>query len=447
MNNVKPCDVLIIGGGAAGLAAALTAARRGLKVCLLEKNDRCGKKLSQTGNGRCNYTNKAIAPSAYNSDSMETVETVLSAFGWQQTVAFFEGIGIVPSFREGYCYPASGEARSFSDMLTAAVSDAGAEIIASCTMTGIEETGGGFLVSAERTIESNGKKGPSGKKAASKVSEAAEKAKNLVSEKGMTYCTKSLVLASGGAAAPKTGSAGEGYRFLEGLGLPLVKPLPALTSLHLGKPYDPALFGIRAQGSVLVRSEGKVLSEDRGEIQFAKEGLSGIPVMNVSGRAVRALDAGKPVELILNMFPEGMSAEILFSIVKKSGRERTVSLALTGLLSYKSVPFFLAQAGLKRDMTVGAFQMQDAEKLCKVLTGLTFPVTGFADFNRAQVTSGGLLLASISPTTMEVKGHPGLYVIGEMLNCDGSCGGYNLQWAFATGYLSGQAVCGKGKLC
>ena len=158
------------------MAAALTAARRGLKVCLLEKNDRCGKKLSQTGNGRCNYTNKAIAPSAYNSDSMETVETVLSAFGWQQTVAFFEGIGIVPSFREGYCYPASGEARSFSDMLTAAVSDAGAEIIASCTMTGIEETGGGFLVSAERTIESNGKKGPSGKKAASKVSEAAEKA-------------------------------------------------------------------------------------------------------------------------------------------------------------------------------------------------------------------------------------------------------------------------------
>lgn len=445
MTNIKPYDVLIIGGGAAGLVSALTAARRGLSVCLIEKNERCGKKLSQTGNGRCNYTNSAINVSGYNSDSPEMVAEVLSAFGWQDTVSFFKGLGIVPFFRDGYCYPSSGEARSFSDLIAAAVSDAGVKIFTSCTVTAIKGNPTGFFVFAERTAaKSDGKKGPSGKKAASKTSEKNRKG---VPTESLTFQCQNLILSTGGTAAPKTGSTGEGYLLLETLGLPIEKPLPALTSLHLGKPYDPVLFGIRAQGSVKALAGGKILAEDKGEIQFSKEGLSGIPVMNVSSRAVRAFDSGKAVELVLNLFPEGLSGDTLFSIAKKSAPERPVSLALTGLLSYKSVPFFLAQAGLKKDMSVGVFEKPEAEKLCRVLTYLSFPVTGYADFDRAQVTSGGLPLSCISPSTMEVKGHQGLFCIGELLNCDGRCGGYNLQWAFATGVLAGQAVSGKGKLC
>lgn len=446
MTNVKPCDILVFGGGAAGLAAALTVAREGLSVCLIEKNDRCGKKLSQTGNGRCNYTNRTIDVSGYNSDSPETVEAVLSSFGWQDTVSFFEDLGIVPSFREEYCYPASGEARSFADLLVAAAADAGAEIFTSRTLTEIRESPDGFLVCTEASKEqSDGKKGPSGKKAASKVS--GKTSGQSLSSDSMKFSCRNLILAAGGAAAPKTGSVGDGYGWLEEYKLPVIPPLPALTSLQLGKPYDSSLFGIRTHGKVSARAEGKILSEDTGEVQFTKEGLSGIPVMNVSSRAVRALDSGKRVEIVLNLFPEGMSADTLFSIVKKSSPERAASMALTGLLSYKSVPFFLGRAGLKKDLRVGDFKEKDAEKLLTALTELTFPVTGYAGFDRAQITSGGLSLKSVSADTMEVKGHPGLYVIGELLNCDGRCGGYNLQWAFATGVIAGRAAASKGKLC
>lgn len=442
------------------MVCALTAARRGLAVCVLEKNDRCGKKLSQTGNGRCNYTNTAVSPKAYNSDSPETVSQVLDRFGWQDTVEFFEGIGIVPAFRDGYCYPGSGEARSFSDLLCAATEDAGAEVHTGCTVTGILKTEKGYSVSFERTTEDSGKKkGPSGKKAAAKaacengasgkkqVSKAADGRTVLPPKREtafsgteqMIFC-RNLVLAAGGAAAPKTGSTGDCDRFLKDLGLPVEKPLPALVPLHLGAPYEAELFGIRAQGKVSAFCGNGLLSEDTGEVQFTKEGLSGIPVMNVSSRTVRAFDAGKSVTLCLNLFPEGLPAETLFSIVKRSGGERPVSMALTGLLSYKSVPFFLRQAGLKKDLTVRAFQRSDAEKLCKALTDLRFPVTGYADFDRAQVTSGGLFLSSVSADTCEVKNHPGLYCLGEALNCDGRCGGFNLQWAFATGALAGKAI-------
>lgn len=442
---MRTYDAIIIGGGAAGLVCALTAARGGGRVLVLEKNDRCGKKLSQTGNGRCNYTNSALGPDAYESDSPESVAAVLKAFGWQDTVSFFEGIGIVPSFREGYCYPASGEARSFSDLLTAAAEDAGAEIRTSCTVTGLLKADGGYRVSAEATKELREKKGPSGKKK-SAVEKKTSSAGTGEGEKGReSFFCRSLVLAAGGAAAPKTGSSGDSFSFLKSLGLSIEEPLPALVPLHLGSPYTEDLFGIRTGGRVSVFSEGRRLAEDTGEIQFTKEGLSGIPVMNISSPAVRALSAGKKTELSLNLFPGGLTAETLYSIAKKSGGDRPVSLALTGLLPYKALPFFLAQAGCRRNIPVSAFGKADAERLCAKLTDLRFPVTGYADFDRAQVTSGGLPLSCISAGTCEVKDHPDLYIIGEALNCDGRCGGYNLQWAFATGFLAGEAL--KGKAC
>lgn len=446
---MKTVDAIIIGGGAAGLFCALTAARRGAKILLLEKNDHCGKKLSQTGNGRCNYTNSAMSPDAYESDSPDTVAAVLEAFGWQDTVSAFENIGIVPFFREGYCYPASGEARSFADLLAAAAEDAGAEILTSRTVTGIEKTGSGFRVSTIETKEVKRKKGPSGRKksAAEKKAEAAKtpSAGTREEDRRKSFFCRQLVLAAGGAAAPKTGSSGDSFSFLKSLGLPLEDPLPALVPLHLGSPYREDLFGIRARGKAAVFLGEDLLAEDSGEIQFTKEGLSGIPAMNISSRAVRALAAGKKAELSLNLFPEGLTAETVFSIVKRSGAERPLSFALTGLLPYRAVPFFLDRAGCRREDAVSVFQKADAERLCRVLTGLSFPVTGYADFDRAQVTSGGLPLYCISAGTCEVKGQPGLYTIGEALNCSGRCGGYNLQWAFATGFLAGEAL--KGTAC
>ena len=442
---MKVFDTIIIGGGAAGLVCALTAARRGLSVCVLEKNDRCGKKLSQTGNGRCNFTNSAMAYEYYHSDSPEAVKEVLDRFGWQDTVSFFEGIGIVPVFREGYCYPASGEARSFADLLTAAVIDAGAQLHMSCTVTGIETRGDAYFLTSQQTpVEPAKKKGPSGKKAAAKAARERETVDGETAAEEMFSC-RNLVLAAGGAAAPKTGSAGESFLFLEKLGLPVEKPLPALVSLHLGKPYDPELFGLRLPAKTAVFADSVLLSEDTGEIQFTKEGLSGIPVMNVSSPAVRCLAAGKEVELSINLFPEGLTGDSVYSIVKKSGAGRPVSQALTGLLPYKAAPFFLEQAGLKKSISVGGFHLSDAEEIAKTLTGLHFPVTGYADFDRAQVTSGGLLLSAIHPESCETVNHPGLFVIGEDLNCDGRCGGYNLQWAFATGHLAGSAL--KGTIC
>lgn len=417
-------DIIVLGGGAAGLMATFTAANAGAKVVLLEKNPSCGKKLSHTGNGRCNYTNSDMRAACFSSDDPAFVEEVLKVFGWRDTISFFNRLGIFPVSRNGYFYPACGEAKGFARTFERAVKAAGAAIRTETEVHSVSLKKGLFQVLAGQEI----------------------------------FSAEKVILATGGKADPGTGSDGFGYRLLSDLGITYAAPLPALCPLHLSAPYDPALAGLRMQGRIEVACRGKVLAGDTGEIQFTKEGISGIPVMNVSGIAARTLSEKQPVTAKVNLLPGGIyglsglseltdrkDADVLKRLFSAQAEERAMDV-LGGLLPHKALPVFFKAAKIRPDLPARDMNEGRIESLLRALTNATYPVTGTAGFDRAQVTKGGVFLSDIDPATMESRQVRNLYFAGEIMNADGRCGGYNLQWAFASGHIAGLAAAeGKGR--
>ena len=262
-------QILIIGGGASGLTAAVSAARAGAKVTVLEQNKQAGKKLLVTGNGRCNLTNRNQELSHYRGSSPEFIETALNAFGLTETLDFFRSLGIVTRDREDYLYPYSDQASSVADALRIEAEHLRVKLA--------------LNTRAKRICRENGR--------------------FLVETPGWTYEGDALILAAGSCAAPETGSDGSGYSFAKAMGHRVIEPLPALVQLRSKEPEFPKLKGLRMEAGVSLFSGEVLLAEDRGEVQFTEYGLSGIPVFQVSRYGAAALRQGKKVRAVLNLLP------------------------------------------------------------------------------------------------------------------------------------------------
>lgn len=395
-------QVIIVGAGASGLAGAIAAARQGASVTILEHRERPGKKLLSTGNGKCNLTNLITPDGAYRGGQPEFIKKVLSHVTAEQTMEFFRDLGLLLKDRNGYVYPNTGQAASVLAALLFELDQLGVSIVAGCK---VEE-----IKSDMSLITSKGKKR-----------------------------ADAVILAAGSMAAPKTGSDGSGYGLAEILGHRIIKPLPALVQLRCREKWYKQAAGVRTEAAVTLKSDGKTVAADCGELQFTDYGISGIPVFQVSRYAARELEAGRKVTAELDLLPSMDFSSTLCLLSERVRRFgcRPLEEFLNGVLNQKLCKILLREANISNEGIVKDITAAQIKKLVSSLKGLKTEIIAVNSFEQAQVCSGGIDTREVDPNTMESKLMNGLYLAGEILDVDGICGGYNLQWAWSSGILAG----------
>ncbi len=415
---MKNVQVLIIGAGASGMAAAIAARRCGADVLVLEKNSYPGKKLLATGNGKCNFTNRMQKKECYRSSQPDYPWQVIQKYGYQESIGWFGEMGILAKEKEGYVYPASGQASSVRNVLAREMERLGAQL---------------HTEEAAEGVQLSGQKGRAG---------------FLVVTGKAKYLAKKVILSTGGMASPAHGSTGDGYAFARGLGHHIVQPVPALTSLVLEGNFMKQWSGVRTYGKVSLYSEkGSLLAEDTGEIQMVSYGISGIPVFQISRFAAEEIARGRRVRLFLDSMPEYARDWLQDEIFRRRGRDgaQTLRSMLEGMLPDKLASVYIKWAGLKDAMVAGQAPEKKLILLASLIKKAELPVQSAYGFEKAQVTAGGVCTEEVSPDTMESLLCKNLYITGELLDVDGICGGYNLQWAWATGCLAGKSAAGLPK--
>lgn len=422
--------VLVIGGGASGMAAAIAAAKKGASVTILEHMDRIGKKILSTGNGKCNYTNRRQDLCCYRGENPAFALPVLRQFGFEETVAFFCDLGIYPKERNGYFYPASEQASAVLDVLRMELRRLNVKVVTDCGITAVRKMGNGFEVSV------NCKKKEDFKDTAAKKKDEMD---SEASARHSILRGDCCIFACGGRAFPKSGSDGSAFGLIEQLGHTFVDMVPALVQLTAKQTFFKSIAGVRTDCRVVLLVDGKPVCEDRGELQLTDGGISGIPVFQVSRFAAQALKRNQKVQATLDFAPylgeDALYEELGRRFLRED--EKTAEEALIGLFSKKLIPLFLKQNGILPREKAGKIPPKKIRALCRYLKGFLVDLAGTKGFAAAQASAGGVRTEEICAETMESNIVPGLYFAGEIVDIEGICGGYNLQWAWASGYVAG----------
>lgn len=400
-------ELVIIGGGAAGMMAALTAAEwvNG-SILLLEQQSRLGRKLLSTGNGRCNLSNLNCTPQHYHGGGSAFVQPALEAFGISDTLSYFRRLGLLcraePS---GRVYPLSDQANSVLDTLRLALEEWGVSVRTGCPVTAI----------------SRQKRGNSG---------------FLLTTPGGIISADHVIVTAGGAAAPKLGGSKNGYQLLEGLRHRCTKLYPALVQLRTDTTYTRALKGVRTEAAVTLYRGGTTLARRSGEVQFTDYGISGPVIFELSRQAVMESDT---VTLSLDLLEEVPEAELVELLTEKQRSFPCLTLdnLLTGILHNRLGRTVLRYGRRTLSQSVASLSHRDLVSIARNCKDFRLTVTGNMGLEHAQVTVGGICTDQFDPYTLESKRCPGLYAAGEVLDVDGDCGGFNLQWAWSSGHLAG----------
>jgi len=414
--------VFIVGGGASGLTAAVFAAQRGNQVTILEHKERVGKKILMTGNGKCNLTNMSdFHGKYYSSDaaSLKKIYDTLVTFGAKDTRAFFEKLGLyTKEKKDGGVYPVSEQASVVLDTLRSACAQLGVRMITDCEVQAVTPQKNGGDISA-MLLDADGKRKP------------------------ISFHYDKLILAAGGEAAPKSGSDGSGYRLARSIGHRIIKPLPALVQLRCEGNFFKAVSGVRAQSGLTLFIDGMEAAYEEGELQLTDYGISGIPVFQFSRLAARALDEKKRCEVGINflIFVDKKDRE---TFLKKNADVRvygykTVEELLSGMVHKKTAAMICRKKKINAKTTVSAAGKEAVRGCILELFDFRVKVAGTNPFENAQVCSGGVPLCEVDGNFAS-KLCNDIYIVGELLDCDGICGGYNLQWAWATGAIVGKNI-------
>ncbi|MBQ2872809.1 MAG: aminoacetone oxidase family FAD-binding enzyme [Bacilli bacterium] len=405
--------IIILGGGASGMVAAIKARTEDNEVIIIDKNNNLGKKILMTGNGKCNYWNRDINVSHYNSDNLDILEKIITEKNKLKIEEFFDRLGITPRIKDNYYYPSSNQATSIQTAL-----------ILECELRGVK------IFNNEEVINVKKK---------NNIFEVITNKRNIECDK--------VVLAMGSKACSKTGSDGLGYKIANSFGHTLIEPLPALVQLKLKASFLKEWQGIRCDAKVSLYENNKLVKEDIGEVQLTDYGISGICVYQLSGRVSRGIYKNKKEDIEINFLNslEISDEEEFVKLMDERNKivvGRNVSQLLDGILNYKLINLILKNTWISRDDSWDNISMVKKLELGRNLTKLRLNIIGTNSYDMAQVCSGGVKLDEINPLTMESLKTSGLYIVGELLDVDGECGGFNLGFAWISGYLAGKSISG-----
>ena len=396
--------VAVIGGGASGMMAALTAAQvPGRRVLLLERQQRIGRKLLATGNGRCNLSNWNALPGTYFGTAAAFAAPALDAFPPMEVHRFFSHLGLLTVTEEGgRIYPLSDSSNSVLDVLRFALDRAGVEVRCSFPVESIHPSGSAFLLTD----------GPE------------------------TLSADAVILACGGAAGAKLGGTSDGYRLGKELGHRRTALYPSLTRIRTSPEYPRALKGIRVQAKLRLTRQAETLAAAEGEVQFTETGISGPAGFDLSRAAAFG---GNGLTLHLRLLPyeeDGVRDLLRAKITAYPALE--ASELFTGMLHNRLGRVVVKAAGIPASQALSSLSESQIAAAVSRCCDFYLPVLGVDGFDAAQVTAGGLQTCDFSPDTLESRLVPGFFACGEVLDIDGPCGGYNLQWAWASGMLAGR---------
>lgn len=401
-------NVCVIGGGASGLVSAVCAALAGDNVKILEVRDRVGKKILATGNGKCNMTNADMSLSHYHGlkseeDSRALVSAVFERFPQKETLRFFEELGIVVMYKNGYAYPNSEQASSVLDVLRYKLDAFGVKIICDCNISDIRRDKDGF---------------------------------SIVTNQGKISADK--VILSCGSRASLADNIPDGYSLAKKLGHTVVGPLPALVPITSPDPVFKSLSGIRVRGSIAVFDEkNNLIADDKGEIQLANYGISGIPAFMVSYQVAKYIKMGRKLTAVMDFMPECSMDELKDMLKNRAANSyKTAENYLIGFLNKNLALAIIKECGI--DLKLGCDKLTDEmiDNIAGHIKSFTAELSGTKALKDAQVSAGGIDVCEVNPN-LESKKVKGLYFAGEMLDVHGDCGGYNLQWAFSSGMVCG----------
>lgn len=392
-------DIIIIGAGASGIVTAINAKNENNRVILLEKNDRIGKKLLATGNGRCNYTNMNLSEKNYSSPDF--VKRTLGDFSNEDLINYFRILGLESTLDGNRVYPISLKANSVLNILIYWLEKKGIEVKTKSQVKEIKKTKKGYeVITNEETLSAD-----------------------------------VVVAAFGGKAMPASGSDGVSFEILKKMGIRVTDLKPALTQLKLESKYLKHLSGTKVIGRARLLRREKVIDEREGEILFTNYGISGPPILDMSVNTKEGDIIEVPlinnlkkdsIDMVYNryyMFPDFSLEEFLMGLVDK-----------------KFIHYIVDSLDMDKNTAMNMISMGDFEKIIGLLLKSRFKVTGNTGFKNAQVTRGGVSLDEVSPENYEAKKYKDLYIIGEALDIDGDCGGYNLHFAFGCGYRLGKIL-------
>ena len=395
------------------MMAAIAAAREGACVTILEAMEKPAKKLLMTGNGRCNLTNLDFSRSdCYRGDDLDFCHSVLDQFDYRKTMDFFTEMGLLLQERNGGIYPLTDQASSVADRLLLEMQKLHVKLKCQEKVKRLEKKADMWQVFTET----------------------------------WHYEADAVILAAGSMALPITGSDGSGYALAKSVGHSIHTPFPALVPLKCRETFVKKLSGLRTKSVVTmhilsVNGDLEKVCSETGELQWTEYGISGIVVFQLSRYASHALQNGKKAEVFIDCLPS-VSTEYLSDMLQKKLKEENISEALTGILPKKMIPVILEQNHIKKVSV-----RPDADQLisiCHSIKNLKLTINGTRSFDQAQICGGGIPVSEIDQNTMESRICSDFYLTGELIDIDGICGGYNLQWAWSTGYIAGKNCARKG---
>ena len=408
----KHYTAAIIGGGSAGLCAAVFLARRGVDVIVFEKAARVGRKLIATGNGTCNITNLHADENYYHGAPASFVKTVLQRFSPQDALRFFSTIGVECTVREnGRVYPLCGQASAVLDCLRLELDSLGVEEHCGEAAMEVQKRGNNF------TLRTNAD----------------------------DYTCRNLLVCAGGAASPSLGGGNDGYSLLISMGHTKTPLFPSVVQVKTDTAFVKAVKGIRVDGEICWQLNGKKTESQRGEILFTEYGISGPAVMQIS-RLVGDWERRKKGELTacINLLPDYAENELISLLSDRlrlnGSDQRTTEDYLTGLLNKRVGQTIVRVAEIPLTKLCRDLTQQEVLRIARIIQNWQIPVTGTQGMGGAQVTAGGITATEFDPTTLMSRLVPGLFAAGEVLDVDGDCGGFNLQWAWASAFTAANAI-------
>ena len=390
-------NVIIIGAGPSGMMCAIKAKNENNNVTIIEKNDKAGKKLLLTGSGRCNYANEIINSDCYFTENSDLIENIINPGEVDLMHAAIESIGIYPDIINGYYYPYSHNSASVNNLLIEKCKSKGINFIFNEEVNDIKKNSTGFKINNK-------------------------------------YECEKLVIACGGKSYAKTGSDGSLYPNLENLGIKFTKMYPCLTQIKTDSIKE--LSGVRLNAKVSLFDNDKLISFETGELQFIDYGVSGICVFNLSGY----VKSNSNLTIKINFLPFTDDADEFIEERMKLLEHINLINAFESIINYKVLKYIFKKTGISETARYKSLTENEKKLFKEYLTSFTLKVYGTNDYDKAQVTMGGVPLTDINISTMESNNVKNLYLIGEILDLTGKCGGYNLMQCFITGLIAGRNI-------